>query len=147
MTELILWLIKIPLFRPGKKVPVRLALLFWQILENIFTSALKNGDWRGLRKIICIKSLRKFHRRIYDSVWKPLTVLKMTGCFLVISEAAILMCFRNNFYRKFIGKTLPLALAWLIHDIMMCVRSSCHSAVFLNIFWIFSWSILMELFQ
>ena len=44
----------------------------------------------------------------------------MTGCFLVVLEAVISMCLKNNIYRKFIGKTLPLSktllLAWLTHD-------------------------------
>ena len=50
----------------------------------------------------------KFHRRIYDCVLKSSTVLKMTGCFLVISEASVLMCLKNDFYRKLLGKMLPL---------------------------------------
>ena len=58
---------------------------------------------------ICIESLKKFHR--FDSVWKPLTVLKMTGCFVVISKAVVLTRLKDDFYRKFLGKTLPLAMA------------------------------------
>ena len=46
---------------------------------------------------------------IYDGVLQPAIVLKMTGRLLLISEAAILMCLKNNFFRKIIGKTLPLA--------------------------------------
>ena len=105
---------------------------------------------------------------IYDGVLQPAIVLKMTGGLLLISEAAILMCLKNNFFRKIIDKTLPLA--WLMHDTItrhhkqtiflwfrfsmihyikiLCyasLRSSC-SAVFKNIFWNFSQSILMELY-
>ena len=50
----------------------------------------------------------KFHRSTYDGVLKSLAVLKMTGCFLVISEATVLMCLKNDFYRKPLGKMLPL---------------------------------------
>ena len=57
--------------------------------------------------------MRKFHRRTYNGVLQPATVLKMTGCFLVISEAAVAVCLKNKFYRKFVGKTLSL-LAKLI---------------------------------
>ena len=46
---------------------------------------------------------------IYDGVLQPAIVLKMTGGLLLISEAAILMCLKNNFFRKILGKTLPLA--------------------------------------
>ena len=46
---------------------------------------------------------------IYDGVLQPAIVLKMTGRLLLISEAAIFMCLKNNFFRKIIGKTLPLA--------------------------------------
>ena len=45
---------------------------------------------------------------IYDGVLQPAIVLKMTGGLLLISEAAILMCLKNNFFRKIIDKTLPL---------------------------------------
>ena len=34
----------------------------------------------------------------------------MTGCFLVISEAAVSMCLKNKFHRKSLGKTLPLSV-------------------------------------
>ena len=44
----------------------------------------------------------------YVGVLQPATVLKMTGCFLVISEAVVLMCLKNHIYRKFLGKNLPL---------------------------------------
>ena len=52
--------------------------------------------------------------RVYIGVLQPATVLKMTGCFLVVLEAVISMCLKSDIYRKFIGKTLPLA--WLTHD-------------------------------
>ena len=32
----------------------------------------------------------KFHRSTYDGVLKSSAVLKMTGCFLVISEATVI---------------------------------------------------------
>ena len=54
-----------------------------------------------------MKSLLKMYR-IYIGVLQPATVLKMAGCFLVISEAVILMCLKNDIHRKFLGKTLPL---------------------------------------
>ena len=53
---------------------------------------------------------------IYDGVLQPAIVLKMTGRLLLISEAAILMCLKNNFFRKILDKTL--LLAWLMHYIM-----------------------------
>ena len=64
----------------------------------------------------------KFEKNLQDfvGVLQPATVLKMTGCFLVISEGVVSMCLKNNIYRKFIGKTLPISktlpLPWLIHD-------------------------------
>ena len=42
-----------------------------------------------------MKSLEKFNRRTQDDVMQPATVLKMTGGFLVISEAAISICLKN----------------------------------------------------
>ena len=54
-----------------------------------------------------MKGLKK-KSRIYVGVLQPATVLKMTGCFLVISEAVVLMCSKNHIYRKFLGKNLPL---------------------------------------
>ena len=56
-----------------------------------------------------MKSLKKFYG-IYNGVLQPATVLKMTGCFLVISEAVISICLKNNIYREFTGKTLPLSV-------------------------------------
>ena len=55
---------------------------------------------------VYIESLKKFHR--FRSVWEPLTVLKMTGCFVVISEAVVLTRLKDDFYRKFLSKILPL---------------------------------------
>ena len=49
-----------------------------------------------------MKSFEKLLRRTYDGVLQSATVLKMTGCLLVISEAAISICLRNKFYKKFL---------------------------------------------
>ena len=49
-----------------------------------------------------MKSFEKLLRRTFDGVLQSATVLKMTGCLLVISEAAISICLRNKFYRKFL---------------------------------------------
>ena len=48
--------------------------------------------------------------RIYIGVLQPATVFKNDWLFLVTSEAVVLMCLKNNIYRKFIGKTLPLSV-------------------------------------
>ena len=42
-----------------------------------------------------MKSLKKFYG-IYNGVLQPATVLKMTGCFLVISEGAISICLKKR---------------------------------------------------
>ena len=49
-----------------------------------------------------MKSFEKLLRRTFDGVLQSATVLKMTGCLLVISEAAISICLRNKFYKKFL---------------------------------------------
>ena len=65
---------------------------------------------RGLKTVIThIKNKKKIYR-IFVAVLQPATVLKMTGCFLVISEAVISICLKNNIYREFTGKTLPLSV-------------------------------------
>ena len=56
-----------------------------------------------------MESLTKMYR-VYVGVLQPVTVLKMTGCFLVVLEAVISMCLKNDIYRKFIGKTLPFSV-------------------------------------
>ena len=43
-------------------------------------------------------------------VLQPATILKMTGCFLAISEAVASMCLKNDISRKFPGKKLPLSV-------------------------------------
>ena len=54
-----------------------------------------------------MKSMKKIYR-IYVGVLQPTTVLKMTGYFLVISEAVVSLCLKNDIYRNFLGRTLPL---------------------------------------
>ena len=49
-----------------------------------------------------MKSFEKLLRRTFDGVLQSATVLKMTGCLSVISEAAISICLRNKFYKKFL---------------------------------------------
>ena len=49
-----------------------------------------------------MKSFEKLLRRTFDGVLQSATLLKMTGCLLVISEAAISICLRNKFYKKFL---------------------------------------------
>ena len=65
---------------------------------------------RNEDRIIRMKILKKFHRRTYDGVLKPSIVLKMTGCFLEFQKLAVFMCLENNFYRKCLGKTLPISV-------------------------------------
>ena len=52
-----------------------------------------------------MKSLTKFHRKIYNGVLQPAILLKITG-FLLILEAAVLMCLKNYFFRKILGNNM-----------------------------------------
>ena len=52
-----------------------------------------------------MKSMKKIYR-IYVGVLQPTTVLKMTGYFLVISEAVVSLCLKNDIYRNFLGNKL-----------------------------------------
>ena len=52
---------------------------------------------------------KKIHK-IYVGVLQPATVLKLTGCFLAISEAVVSMCLKNDISRKFLDKTFPLSV-------------------------------------
>ena len=46
-----------------------------------------------------MKNLKQFYR-IYNGFLQPAIVLKMTGCFLVISEEAVSMCLKKRLLQK-----------------------------------------------
>ena len=141
----------------------------------------KNEDWRGLRKwglkaaTTRMKSLKTFYR-IYNGVLQPATVLKLTGCFLVISEGAISMCLKKtNFIENLSVKLchcrqkFTTSMTDTRHNdaspqtnffgrefhfsIRIYIKIFCYAgfrssrSVFSNIFWNFRRSILVELFQ
>ena len=51
----------------------------------------------------------------------------MTGCFLVISEAVVSVCLKNNIYRKFLCKTLLLSVKLYISMTDTCHNNKSHA--------------------